>query len=423
MEWSPQQAQAIEQVDRWLRLGSDSPQVFLLSGYAGTGKTTLAKYLAEKAGRVLFAAFTGKAAHVLASKGCVGACTIHSLIYQPRDPGGGRLEELRKELDEIRMGAYDKIRAESAPDADTETIKLAVENLPRVRQLLSEIEKERRNKRKVAFDLKVDSDLSGADLLILDEVSMVGQEIADDLLSFGTKVLALGDPAQLPPVRDTGYFTKRRPDVLLTEIHRQALDSPIIDLATQVREGRGLKVGEYGDSRVIRRSQANKSLYTSHEQMLVGTNKTRRACNAEIRRLLGRNGSPFPVKGDRLVCLRNDREAGLLNGSIWTVDEAGPPFNRRIAMKLSPADDGAGGSPVECVAHDHYFLGEEPDGFEVRSAQCFDFGYALTVHKSQGSQWDSVLILDESGVFNSDANKHLYTAITRAAERVTVVVP
>jgi DNA helicase IV len=50
----------------------------------------------------------------------------------------------------------------------------------------------------------------------------------------------------------------------------------------------------------------------------------------------------------------------------------------------------------------------------------FYFGEAITVHKSQGSQWDDLYVFDESGAFREDAQKHLYTAVTRAAERITV---
>ena len=83
MELSPQQDEALKAVARWLKAGK--PQIFRLFGYAGTGKTTLARYFAEHVdGQVQFAAFTGKAAQVLRSKGAVNARTIHSLIYRPR---------------------------------------------------------------------------------------------------------------------------------------------------------------------------------------------------------------------------------------------------------------------------------------------------------------------------------------------------
>lgn len=414
MDWSPKQQRALDDVGRWLRGGSNQ-QVFRLFGYAGTGKTTLAKHLAESAGTVLFAAYTGKAAHVLRTRGCFGASTIHSLIYMPSEPGTQRIEELNERLDHTTNELAAEYRAEGVVDIEAELSKH-----PEVRQLRSEIEKERNAKKRPTFHLKLDSELADADLLVIDECSMVDEEMAHNLLSFGVKILVLGDPAQLPPVRGCGYFTDAKPDIILTEIHRQARDNPIIDLATQVREGRQLQVGKYGDSQVLLARDCNKDFYLGHDQMLVGRNKTRRACNAEYRRLLGRDGQPTPLPGDRLVCLRNNHDIGLLNGSIWEVESAQMPFQNRIVLGIKPLD--GIGQAQEVVAHEQYFHGAEPPYFEVREAQCFDYGYVLTCHKAQGSQWDRVLILDESSCFKEHSDRWLYTAITRAAEKVTVVV-
>jgi ATP-dependent exoDNAse (exonuclease V) alpha subunit len=416
MEWSPQQTRALDAVGRWLQTGSDGPQVFRLFGFAGSGKTTLAKHLAATAGGLVgFAAFTGKAAHVLRSKGCSGAQTIHSLIYQPRDRGTMRLDDLKKQLEALLEQLH-----EEKPDVTEDMLEAWLNSNENVRELRRQIEGEKKAGRKPLFELKVEtSALREMDLLVVDEVSMVGEEMAHDLLSFGKKILVLGDPAQLPPVKGIGFFTEAEPDILLTEIHRQARDNPIIAMATDIRQGRALKVGTYGDSRVITRAQADKGLYTSHDQMLVGTNKMRRGCNDEFRRLLGRNATPFPVAGDKLVCLRNNGLLGLLNGSLWNVKKASQPHMNRIALDIDPFD--GVGQPMSCVAHQQHFVGEEVAFYEMKEAENFDYGYALTVHKAQGSQWGSVLILDESGSFREHADRWLYTAVTRAAERVTVV--
>lgn len=418
MNWSPQQEDALAAVARWLKTGSDGPQVFRLFGYAGTGKTTLAKYLAQGAGNVLFATFTGKAAHVLRSKGCPGASTIHSLIYQPRDRGTFRIDDLKRQLDHLVEGLAEE--AAERRMAGEEVGSAFIDNNENVRRLKSEIEAEKKACRKPIFELKSETPLNEADLLVVDECSMVGDEMAQDLLSFGVKILVLGDPAQLPPVRGSGYFTEKKADVLLTEIHRQARDNPIIDLATRIREGRSLEIGQYGSSQVIHVSNATKELYTGHDQMLVGTNKTRKAVNREFRRILGRDTQPTPVAGDRLVCLRNNHDLGLLNGSLWTVRSAEPPYTQRVHLDIEPAD--GAGVPMECISHEQYYVGGEPPFYEMKDAESFDFGYALTVHKSQGSQWDSVLVLDESASFREHRDRWLYTAITRAAERVTVVL-
>ncbi len=414
MQWSPQQEAALSKVGEWLKSGSDGQQVFRLFGYAGTGKTTLAVHLAQDAGRVLFAAFTGKAAHVMRTKGCVGASTLHSLIYQPREKGTFFIDDLNRQLDELIAELKAEMKAEGQSDEDIANAIARNDNVVRLREKISD---EQKTKHKPMFQLKAESDLRHADLLVVDECSMVGQDMGEDLLSFGTKILVLGDPAQLPPVRGNGYFTEARPDVLLTEIHRQARDNPIIDMATRIREGKELEYGQFGESAVVPWGSVTPEMATKAGQILVGTNKLRHGTNRRMRTLLGRDGTPFPVKGDRLVCLRNDRELGLLNGSIWTVKDSTGDMAGRVGLELEPTDYG---SPLGVSAHSCLFTGSEPSYYEAREAAWFDYGYALTVHKSQGSQWDDVLIFDESHSFRDDARRWLYTALTRAASKVTV---
>lgn len=423
MQWSPIQVQALDAVGRWLKTGSDGPQVFRLFGYAGTGKTTLAKHLAESAGRVGFATFTGKAAHVLRSKGCLGAQTIHSLIYQPRERGTFRLDDLKKQLEALQESLMEEAAERRAEGQDVPANFISSND--NVRDLQRQIIEESKSNRKPLFELKAEtSALREMDLLVVDECSMVGDEMAHDLLSFGVKILVLGDPMQLPPISGSGFFVNAKPDVLLTEIHRQAEGNPIIALATRIRNGHALTIGKYGQTEIIHRSEAagrREELYLGHDQILVGTNKMRRGINDECRKLLGRPQTPFPVIGDKLVCLRNNGNLGLLNGSLWKVREAHQPVMNRIALGIDPAD--GVGMPLTCAAHEQYFTGrdEEIPFYERKEAEAFDFGYALTTHKAQGSQWGSVLVLDESGVFKENADRWLYTAVTRAADRVTVV--
>ena len=147
---------------------------------------------------------------------------------------------------------------------------------------------------------------------------MVDEELGRDLLSFGKPVLVLGDPAQLPPVKGGGFFTEAEPDVMLTEVHRQARDNPIIRLSMAVREGGRLPLGRHGESKVVRRTDIDAAEVTRADQVLVGLNRTRRLYNARIRELLGFR-DPMPAAGEKLVCLRNDKTQGLLNGGTWTV--------------------------------------------------------------------------------------------------------
>ncbi len=174
-QWSPQQDAALKQVDQWFRHRSKEQQVFRLFGTAGTGKTTLAKHFAENIdGLVKFAAFTGKAAHVMASKGCVGTSTVHKLIYRPKVASKNRLKELEKHLEDN----------ERHPEPNYEMIA-------RIRQ---EITAEQQNAGRMSFSLNLDSELRFAKLLILDECSMVGTDMGKDLESFGIPILVLGDP-------------------------------------------------------------------------------------------------------------------------------------------------------------------------------------------------------------------------------------
>ncbi|GHA25480.1 ATP-binding protein [Devosia pacifica] len=358
--WSNQQDEALQAVSAWLK-DKDGPQVFRLFGWAGTGKSTLARHLAEGVKTVKYAAFTGKAALVMRKRGCKGAQTIHSLIYS----------------------------------------------------LVSEKEGEPR------FVLDPESPASEADLIVIDEVSMVDEQLGKDLLSFGVKVLVLGDPFQLPPVQGAGFFTAEEPDVMLTEIHRQAADNPIIRLSMDIREGGYLEHGRYGESLVVGRDAVDREAVLEADQVLVGRNKTRLMYNDRLREL---KGLPFhePVLGDRMVCLRNNPRKRLLNGQIWIVTEV----NRKNAGKyqlLLGAEEGRGEAKV--LTHKAFFAGEEDNLSwpERRQFDEFTFGYCLTVHKAQGSQWENVYLFDESFVFREERARWLYTGITRASERITVV--
>lgn len=369
--WSPQQAAALDAVARWYGSGRSRKQVFRVFGYAGTGKTTLARHFAEGLnGQVLYMAFTGKAAMVMRKNGCHAAMTIHATIYDVDfNPETGVKKFVVKDVD----------------------------------------------------------DLADAALFVVDECSMVDEEIGKDMLSFGVPILVLGDPAQLPPVKGGGFFTEADPDVMLTDIHRQAAENPIIRMATTIREGGSLSYGTFGESRVIRRPELAQSDVMDADQVLVGLNKTRAAYNIRMRELLGRSG-PMPQVTDTLVCLKNDRNKGIFNGGLWRVEEMlkrrrGHLNDHCIRMHVASLDF-EHSTPVEVRVREEFFkgAGHEIPWRELSGTQQFDYGYALTVHKAQGSQWNAVCLFDESGAFASDRARWAYTAVTRAAEKITIIL-
>lgn len=378
----------------------NSPQVFNLFGYAGTGKTTLAQELAATAQKPLFCAFTGKAASVLQSKGCSNATTIHQAIYRSSAKSSANYERLTNKLRSV------------CPKENPEDHK----------KISNQLEQEKQRLDRPSFMINPEAEAKYCDFIIVDECSMVDNKIGEDLASFEKKILALGDPAQLPPVFGSGYFDNS-PDFTLTEIHRQAKGNPIIELATDIRQGKGIKIGQYGESSVFS-GQVPQEMSKEVDQVIVGKNKTRRAANARIRELrhgIKKGSHPFPTKGERVICLKNNYEKGLLNGAIFTVSEDAKEIDNDSILLVVTNEQG---QEIETITHKCHFIENDSKlpywlklGFDE-----FDFGYAITCHKAQGSQWDEVLILNESQIFGKDANKWLYTAVTRAAKKVIIKI-
>ncbi len=406
------QAEAAALIEEWFfHLNT---QIFVLCGYAGTGKTFLVDFVVRKLGLVAgesaaFVAPTGKAASVLI-RGGNAASTIHSLIY------------IREEDIEV--------------DENGEVISERFLRFVRKEKLPSELR-----------------------LIVVDETSMVSDEMLKDLLSYGVKCLFCGDPAQLPPVNGTCNLLSM-PVITLREIVRQELGNPIVRMAEAVRGGGFLEYGRYGDNAAVvskkRISPAMRArLLLEADQIIVGTNKTRNAVNREVRLLHGiPETARLPIDGEKLVCTLNDwskklDEKGdyhLVNGTAGTCfnvreqeDGLGqfdfrPDFLPDTLYDL-PFDEGVflegkyfhGYGDKACLLEGGKLVHEENFALlrRVRVKReetiCrFEFAYAITCHKAQGSEYDFVVVFDESRLFEEGA-AWLYTAITRAKKKLIII--
>ncbi len=391
-------------------------QVFVLSGYAGTGKTFLLKRVVEGLGleagkQAVFVAPTGKAASVLVKNG-TPASTIHSLIYV-RDDEDFEVNE------------------------DGEVVR---------KSRLSFIKRE-----KIGENIR---------LIVVDESSMVDNLILRDLLSYGVKCLFCGDNAQLPPVNGANILLEH-PDCQLTEIVRQEKDNPIIRLAERARQGQYIEYGNYGDrAMVIPRNfltaAERRRLFTRADQIIVGRNKTRADINREMRGYQGISPErKLPIDGEKVICTLNnwerfideERAFNLVNGIIgycYNVEEQ-PDHLGKMDFQADFLSNVVRSLPFDSAvfthgtyAHNYGDLAvrlidgtyvHESDYAVLRQVKAkkeeticrFEFAYAITCHKAQGSEFDFVIVFDESYLFGEDRARWLYTAVTRAKKKLLII--
>lgn len=419
---SREQQDAVRDMLQWARDGDSL--VYYLTGRAGTGKTSCAKaavcHLLGSLDGCVPASFTAKAASRMRECGLTEADTMHSVIYHVGEHSQQRLRKLRdgRELLITKLTTQEKdpYSAEQA------------ENHPQVVKLDGLIFLEEKKLRRPRFRINEDdSPLKDAKLGLLDECSMVDDRTGQDWLSFGVKTIVLGDPGQLPPIAGEGIFTRRKANFELTQIHRQAENDPIIQIAEQFRQLGYPEPGQYGESLVVRSEDIERNkladLMLGADRVLCYTNATRHKFNDRIRALKGRK-SKFPDVGEMVMCLRNDREKGLYNGMAYRVVEIDAPVDGAMEMVVEPE---LGGQQVECKVHVHHFLGEEAKLKKTfglsRKAQEFDHAVASTVHKAQGSQWDRVLLWDEARGDPEYRARWRYTAASRAVRSLTVIRP
>jgi exodeoxyribonuclease-5 len=345
---SHEQRAVTDEIAQFLR--SDR-QTFILHGAAGTGKTHLLASVARTMPHAMLCAPTGKASFILRERTGLDASTVHSLLFT-----------------------------------------YAGERRDRNRSILSFIPRYERGA------------LRGK-LLLLDEAGMVAVKLAGEIVDMGARIVAACDPDQLGPVDGRSAFQKA--DATLTEIHRQAWDSPIIRQAHAVREGRPYAAD--GDAFHV----ANIWLedhWRNFDAILVHRHVTRREANHLSRAVRGFNNELPPQPGEPMLCLRNAPAFGVWNGGVYALRDY-DPARYRIVLEV----DGREVAIPQAVIWD----AESADlgGFNTG----FDFGYALTVHKAQGSEWPSVLLIDEYPKDDPLGRRRwLYTAITRAVKKIVV---
>lgn len=390
IELNNQQIYLIYDLESWWN--SKNKQVYEISGAAGTGKTTVIRYFIDRLNleleNVLFVAFMGKAASVMARNG-LPATTIHSAIYDFKE------KYARDENNKIIFKSNGKPKLVNY------------------------------------FEIK-DHISKKIKLIVLDEGSMVDKKIGEDLISFGIPIIVLGDLNQLPPVYGDSFFLKN-PDTVLTQIMRQSENNPICWLSQEVLSGRKLKQGVYGHSSVIKKRDLTDYHFRNADIILTGTNRLRYHINNYCREeLKGIKKLEYPHMGEKVICRKNnwsqriDDNIFLTNGTTGFVDYIyRDSFNKRtMKMDFRPDFTNKIFKNIEFDYNHMYAIpGEEnetPFGYLYDK---MEYAYAITVHSSQGSQYNNVLFLYEDFMRDpEDKKRMLYTGITRAVQNVTIVI-
>ena len=415
MNLTKQQDQAMSSIGRWLKEKSITPEnwLFTISGFAGTGKTTLLQHLINSLGdKPTCCAPTGKAASVLSSKlPGISVQTIHQILYKPSSKNLDTLDRL--------VAAKVSYIAEN-PEPDIKIVK----------RLDTEIaqEKDRIASMKVSFSMKENTEKLRNKLIFIDEGSMVSKKMLEDFSRIGCKVLMVGDPFQLPPVNSKSWFADREHDACLTEVMRQALDSAIIRLSIQIRE-RYIKLSDFtsGDCILCTKDQLSPENWLDCDQVLTGSNNSRHRINRFFRKRLGFEQSELPVANEKMICLKNDhyRMPCWINGvQFRTTGDCKETDEGHIGIFAEYEGVHFNGQEFyeyDCLSH--YKKDAEQLDITMRDGlfEC-DYAYAITCHKAQGSEWDKVIVADDK-MREEDKDfraKWLYTAATRAKKKLIV---
>lgn len=389
VELTDEQMNVVCDILEWFENKRHKKQIMTVGGYAGVGKSTVVKAAIEALDlppeRVGYVTFTGKAALVLQMKGN-NAQTIHSLIYEPILVS---FTHPVTKLKGVRVAGF--------------------------------------KKREVLEDY---------DLLVLDEVSMVSSKLIDDIKSFGVPMLALGDPAQLPPVMGVDNKLLLTPDAFLKQIHRQAADNPILWATMQIREGRPVPYGRHGDNLVvIPKHEVTIEQKLWADQIICCTHKERNKINTELRAHRGFTG--LPKLGEKLICKKNNWDevsfgehfaVPLVNGLMVKVlrdvrsDYDVHESSRMVYLNVEALHDPTA-QFLSVEANLDYF---DPIPGYVPSPEgnhnAFDFGDAITCHSSQGSEFDNVLFINDGFGHWIQQQQLLYTGASRAAKNLILAL-
>jgi exodeoxyribonuclease-5 len=446
-------------------VASQDRDPYILQGYAGTGKTTLIRRLLEELkiplSRVALAAPTNRAAKVLANKTGVHTTTVHGLIYMvAREEIDYQRERLHiwnsarnfSELADLVIAVDSDVavlwqeHVDTLPEGDPrekdeeyfqqwleqrrlttlefEGITLPDDHGQRLDYFLK-VQEERIAHHKAEIRNLLDQDLQVRlrtpkeiiekySLIIVDEASMVTDQIGRDLASFGVKLILVGDPFQLPPVKAKAFWDRKRPDSHLTRIERQKGPGAGIPLAGQaLREGGRIFANE--SLSMTSRTSMAESDWVGADQIVVGMHKTRERICRVMRRILGYE-SEHPQVGEKIVSVHNDRAKGIMNGELYRVVESTLVRPEVVKMVL---EDPYGKQIKDVTAWVKGFEGRTHTDFLPDHHGKFWWGYAITCHQSQGSEWQNVIVCDEWP--GQDHDRWLYTAVTRASLHCTVV--
>ena len=394
MELNDKQKQGLDiAVDRYKR----KERYTVISGYAGTGKSTLVKFIVAALPNinpdedVIYTSFTGKATQVLQKKGNKNVSTLHKLLF------------------------------ESIPKPDGTFFRKPVEFIP-------------------------------YKIVIVDECSMVPKELLQRLIKYNVHIICLGDPGQLPPInKNEDNHLLDHPHIFLDEIMRQEAESEIINLTMDIRAGKPLTRYQGKEVQVLNKDELTTGMLLWADQIICAKNETRIALNNQMRDLLGRSGGP--QDGDKVICLKNNwdiysvNDNPLVNGTIGYLKDS---FSTYINLPRQITSDG---QPKKLDILTANFISDTDEDygilnmdkqlittgvpgldwktsykmgrnwrFQDKIPDQFTYGYAITCHKSQGSEWDNVLVIEEGFPFEKEEHKQwLYTAATRAAKKLVII--